>query len=409
MRKRIYIVLIIFLVFLLKVQDVHSQENCNASLIVHYHHHKEAYNHELHVFNHLDTNEIIEPIYNDEFGLVFDISICSISKDKIGISIIEKNKHQTIEVIKVDVSDIKGTNKTKDVYLLEGANTVYDASYLAEPNNGHVVIIYYDHDDIDKWQDFHVWSEGSDNLNKNIDFDYLYAHNLFRIGVINVPNDSEELIGLRIRKNKDWDIVDDEWKNQIEYIENDDLGHFYKKSGERFINVSDIIGGGYKFIYLIKGDKTIYENFETFLEKIPQMKFNEVSFQSKKTLFVEFNQDITYNPQSGPDINRFIIKDNEGNKLNIEKIIYDDTKTVDNKFMLILEDEIENEAYNIEYQYNLLGEEKTIAKEVFISDGVFDDLPVEEVNRNLIYYILGGFIILLLIGGGALILYRKKQ
>src|SRR5690554_3872046 len=118
MRKRIYIVLIIFLVFLLKVQDVHGQENCNASLIVHYHHHKEAYIHELHVFNHLDTNEIIEPIYNDEFGLVFDISICSISKDKIGISIIEKNKHQTIEVIKVDVSDIKGTNKTKDVYLL---------------------------------------------------------------------------------------------------------------------------------------------------------------------------------------------------------------------------------------------------------------------------------------------------
>ena len=210
-------------------------------------------------------------------------------------------------------------------------------------------------------------------------------------------------------ENINWNVVDDEWAKEITNIEYDELGHVYKENGERFINVSDVIGSGYKFIYLIKGDKTIYEDFDLFFSKIAEIEITEAIFQSKNTLLVEFNQDIKYNPEAGPDVNQFKIIDNEGNLLNIEKIIYDKQKSSDNKFKLIFTDKVENKPHNITYQFKLLGNEKVIEKEAVISDDIFSDLPVEDINHNLIYYIIGGIVILLLLGGGLLIIYRRKE
>ena len=144
MRKRFCFIFLFFIIFLLKIETVYGQENCHATLIVHYHNHKEVYNHELHVFEHLENNEVIEPSGLDGFGLVFDVSLCNITNDNIKIMIKEKDQDFLDNVLEVDVSDIKGTHKTKHIYVLEGTKTVYDETYFASPNNGYVIIIYYD-------------------------------------------------------------------------------------------------------------------------------------------------------------------------------------------------------------------------------------------------------------------------
>lgn len=415
MRKLVFVIFLLTVMFISDNNITLAQENCNATLVVHYHKHKYDYdNQEIYVYNHQNEAEIILAEELDNFGLVFDIPICSVSKNRIGIKL-DDNKDKM-----VDVSDIKGKPVTKHVYVLEGAKEVYEQefsnkTYFGRQGYGHVVIIYYDPLGVDEWKDFYISDVGDENLDGNVNFDYYlglpngHSPELFRVGVINVPSNSEELISLMIRKNKSWDVKDVEWSKDLLTDETDEYGHIYTASGDRLINVNDVRGNGYKFIYIIKGDKTLYEDYDVFLANAFKIELTEATFNSKKALSIKFNRDITYNQETGPDKSQFEILDEHNNILNIDKITFDSKKSMGKDFNIVLEDEIENKQYTVRYNYEHFGQQKSTEKTATFTEGIFTDLPVEDINNNLIYYIIAGFIILLTIGTGAYLLTKRKK
>ncbi len=418
-----------FLLLICSIQrNVSAQESCNASLYVHYHRFDEMYaDYELSVANHQTIEEKLNYHDLDDFGAIYEVPICSIAKDKITINLSEKDtlikdgidfdNDGEVENKWVDITDIRDTNNSKHVYVMQGAKDVFEQetdnfTYLGRPNHGHVIIIYYDPLSLDDWKDFNVANAG-EGISGNIDFDYYLGvqggtnPRQYRMGIINIASDAEDLIGITIRKNKAWDEKDTAWVTSIVQDEQDDFGNRYQSDGQRYINVEDFKGGGYKFIYMVRGNKTIYNDYEIFLAET--FAITEAEFTSLNELSLIFNQNINYDPNTGPDASKFVIVDEDNNELKIDEIKFDRDKTSASRFKVILGNNIENKAYKLKYTRDDMGEGDIIEKDIGIAEGLFNNLPVEDIDHNYTPYIIAGSILLIIIIVGVILYYRKKR
>lgn len=199
----------------------------------------------------------------------------------------------------------------------EGA-TKYDPSQVAEQASETVAtdglevkIHYHRFDEI--YDDWNLWLWGLDAdgngtdgagyaFNEEDEFGKIYE------GMISGTAGCTQ-IGLIVRKG-DWDEKD---------IETD-----------RFVNVDEALNAdGQVEFYLVEGDATIYTD-SSEIDLTP--KFKSASIQSSRT--IDF---VVSSPFSGSEKalkEKFILKDNEGNNVNVKTIITEGSKTTSGKIML---------------------------------------------------------------------------
>ncbi len=419
----------IFTVFLF-TNEVKAQETCNATVVVHYHRFDEDYDkYELYAFDHGQNAGVIESTRTDDFGAIFEVPVCSNAKDNIGIVLketgtgkkdgIDADNNGEIDDKLINVTDIRDTATTKHVYVMQGSAEAYvqdtsKATYFGKPNMGNVVIVYYNPAGNEGWDD--LWTWGTGDKNEDILFDYSLGidggtdPNLFRVAVINVAGSSDEQIGFIARKNKSWDIKDDSWKTSLTENITDNNGHTYKVNGDRLTNVNGVRGGGFKFIFVINGIKDLYEDYDVFIEEAFKLEFTTTEFRTLKTLTITLNQAIIYDPETGPDVNKFSLKDKEGNNIPINKITYNSLVSSDKTFNIVLDKEIkQNEEYTIVYSYEQFGKQKQVQKQVTLAEELFDNAQDVDDPRNLTPYIISGIVVLAVIGVGAMLLIRRRN
>ncbi|QVK18977.1 hypothetical protein KHQ81_04500 [Mycoplasmatota bacterium] len=435
--RKIFSLLVLFSIFISfsTLNEVKAQESCTAKLVVHYHRYNDDYdNYELYTWDYDATggSKTIAPSSTDAFGGVFEINICSGANDQIGVILKEKdtwnkdgvdaNKDNDIDNKFVNVSDLRGTSNTMHVYVMQGAADVYyqdplKATYFGKPGFGNVVVVYYNPGGNEGWDDFWTWGTGTGAKSDDIIYDYNLGlsggiePNLFKVGVINIANDADDQIGFIARKDKSWDTKDDNWVNELEADETDEFGHTYQKSGNRLINVTDVKGSGFKFIFVIYGNKTLYEDFDAFKAEAFKLEFTQAEFRSTKALKVTLNQEISYG-ETGPDITSFQIEDQDGNIIPIDRITFDSLKTSDKTFNIIMQNDIEQgKNYKVTYTFEQFGVQKTAQTQATIAEGVFADDPIEDVVTDVNYmpYLITGIVLVVAIGAGIIFLNNRKK
>ncbi len=407
-------------------QDVKAEDACQAKVILHYHRFNEDYdNYELYTWNFDSSDEelILLPTHTDAFGAVFEINICNDAQNEIGIVLkevgtwnkdgIDANKDGEIDNKTIDVSDLKGTANTKHVYILQGANEVFyqdnsKANYLGKPNHGHVVIIYYNPNDSEANESISTWGRNDDINAEQVAFNYHLGldggtnPNLFNVGIINVGYDAFDQIGFNIEKmNDSWIMKDTSWTENMTENMTDENGHTYLLTGDRMINVSDIKGAGFKFIYVMNGEKTLFEDFNFFKSEAFKLEFTKALFNSKNTLIVELNDGLSYSDTSINSDN-IEVTDQEGNAIPIHNVSQINEKT----YKIVLDSNIkEGNQYTVMHHYNQFDEQKTTFKDTTVTQDIFTEKNEEE--RNYTGFIIAGITVVALIGVGTVILRSR--
>ncbi len=439
--KKLFSLLVLLTIFstFLTFNKASAQDACNAKVIIHYHRFDNSYeNHELYTWDYEDSEASITSSANstDSFGAIYIVNICSDAKNQIGVVLketgtwikdgLDVNQDGNIDNKTIDVTDLKGTSNTKQVYIIEGSNEVYyqdplKTNYFGKPNYGNVVVIYYNPSGNDGWND--IWTWGNESTNSDgvsIPLDYSLGlnggtdANLFRVGIINISPAATDQIGFTARKDNMWAIKDVSWDANLTANETDLNGHTYSTTGDRLLNVTDVQGAGFKFIFAINGVKTLFEDFDEFKAEAFKLEFPEASFVNTKSITVSFNQNISYD-ETGPDITKFMVTDQDNNIIPISEINFDSTVRSDKTFTLVLENDIEEgNTYQVTYNYDLFGEEKSVQTLATVSSNVFAEAPVitpAETEKKASYtpYIIAGIVVMLASGAGITFMYLRKR
>lgn len=428
-------ILTLFSVFLFTTK-AYAQETCDANVLIHYHRHDNTYD-EYEAYTWDNGGDVGTAAFSetDSFGAIANMPVCSTAADEIGLILkikdswdykdgIDVNQDDDIENKLIDVSDIVGTTNTKEVYVMQGSNYVYyqdpdAATYFGKPGFGNVVVVYYNPTGNEGWDDLWTWDTGTDAKSDDVNFDYKLGidqgtdPDLFNVAVINIANDAEDQIGLIMRKDKSWDIKDDQWAGELAETETDENGHTYSPDGNRLINVTDVQGIGFKFIYVINGVKTLYEDFNLFTAEAFKLEFTQAEFRTVRTLGITLNQALSYG-QAGPDKSMFQVKDQDGNIIPIHKITYNSLTTSGKTFNIIINEDItQDNTYTITYNYEQFGEQKsattetTFATDLFQAQNLEDD--VTDTTTNYLGYIIAGVVVLAIAGVGLVLLYRNRR
>jgi len=428
--KKFYSLIMLISIFsiFINLNEVKAVNTYTGKLVIHYHRYDENYaNYELYTWDYDATGAAITvaPIRTDAFGGVYEIEISSDAQDELGLVLKERdtwnkdgvdvNRDNEIDNKIVDIKSLRGTSNTMHVYIMQGAADVYyqdvlSPTYFGKPGYGNVVIVYYNPSD--DWADFMTWNTESDLGYEDVSFDYRLGldggmdPNLFRVGVINIGNDAYDQIGFVARKDKSWDVKDTDWTDSVSEDETDDNGHTYKTTGDRFINVTDVAGSGFKFIYAIYGIKTLYEDFDAFIDEALKLNIITAQFNSIKTLSIGFNLPLTYG-ETGHDKGHFEVKDQDGLVIPIERINFNATS--DKNFEIIVQNKIEQgKAYTVTYNYEQFSKQKSSQAEVNVNPELFTQ-PIREERKSYTPYIVVGFTALTtLVIGFALLYVRKK-
>ncbi|QVK17614.1 DUF5011 domain-containing protein [Mycoplasmatota bacterium] len=283
----------------------------------------------------------------------------------------------------IDVTKIKdGTLTDLTVYVFQGSNEVYQEENVNVDDSGKLFVVYYrPAGDYAEWD---IWSWGS-NIDKddvafsyNLGLDGGIDPNIFKIAVFNIDAASADEIGFIIRK-PDWSAKDDAWISDVneEYV--DENGNTYKTNGDRLINVSDIKGSGHKVLFISQGEAEFLTDYELFVANAFKFEIEEAAFEKINSLTVKFNQDVSYDPTTGPDVTKYSIKDEDGNELKINQIGYDSKSTSAAEFKFLVENIDITKTYTISYIHQgKLGDE-TVSKGIVIPD---TEAPIIQIDEN---------------------------
>lgn len=409
--KKIIIIFAFLLFIFISKYEVLADTSCNGRIFLHYHRYQGDYEHvELHVTGTGFPKETYTSTRFDSFGQVYEIPICKDADDAIRLSIQGKNNIPYKDGVDLDVDgiiddkvlDVRNLKLggIKHVYLLQGSKDTYDN--FDNNQGGKLVIIYYDPDD-NETTDVIVQGLGKYQvvpLSYSLGLDQSDNYKAFKMGIIDISPTAEEQVSFIIRNKTSGKDVS--WIKQMNYQEYDVLGNIYKLNGERLINISEILHGGYKFVYLINGEKTIFTDYQTFLEHAFPLEIKSAFFPSKRTVSIRFNKPIPYD-----ELKQLKILDNDGNEVVIENIAYNAFKLMDNKFNLLLSADIDaKKEYIITYVYEKDGEIQEVETEVTLGFTIID----EEKKHDEIKYpiIISGAIIITTLVTLLVILKRNK-
>ena len=408
---KINLIIFAFFISLLSLSlYVKAETSCKGRIYLHYHRYENDYDLvELIVKGNGYSQNIYNASKYDQFGQIYEIPVCRDADDNIIISIqgkdntpykdgVDLDQDGIIDDKVLDVSDVK-YGGVKHVYLLQGANLVYDD---LNPQGGKLFVIYYDptNSEVSEILVQGMKTKHTIPFKYTLGLDQSDSDNLFKVAIIDINPSNDEQFSFIIRNDKyDKDI---NWITQLSNNELDRFGNLYKLNGERLINISDILYGGYKFIYLIKGEKTIYTDYKQFLEQAFPLEIISATFPSKRTVSVHFNKPIGYD-----GINQFKLLDNDGEEIEIEKIAYNAFKLMDNKFNLLLRTDIDaKKEYVITYVYEKDGEIQELETEVTLGFTISEE---EGVNKEIKYpIIISGVIVISTIVTLLVILKRNK-
>jgi hypothetical protein len=288
----------------------------------------------------------------------------------------------------IDVTKIKdGTLDSLTAYVFQGSNEVYYDEDINKADMGKLFVVYYrPNGDYGIWNNW-TWDAGTGGSKDAVDYNFNLGldgdsnPNTFKVAVFNVAADAQDNIGFIVR-TEDWK-KDSSWVSEYDADFTDDNGHKYiiegNDAGNRLINVSDIKGSGSKVVFVIQNQATIYEDFGTFKDEAFKFEFKTATFERINSLSFEFNQEIEYNPETGPDKAKFSIKDSDGNTLSIKTIGYDSQKESNALFNFLVDDIDITKTYTITYLHtNKAGEEKAITSDIEIADNSAPTLQIDK-------------------------------
>jgi hypothetical protein len=284
----------------------------------------------------------------------------------------------------IDVTGIKaGTTTGMNVFIFQGSNEVMiEANPVA--NMGKLFVVYFR--TIGDYAGWEIYSWGVKQelhqFSSNLGLDGGTDPNVFKVAMVNVPVDADDSMGFIIRKDG-WTFKDDAWKSGITEDTTDANGHLYKTSGDRLVNVSDIKGTGSKIIFALGGKAEFLTDFDAFTATAFKFEVKTAKFEKNNSLSIEFNQDVEYDPTTGPDATKFSIKDADGNVLDISEIGFDSQK----KSLAIfnfLTDKIDiTKTYTFSYEHvGKLGAE-TVTKVIEIPDTEAPILEIKTADKEI--------------------------
>ena len=426
--KKFFSLLLLFSIFsIVSFMDAHAQDTtCDAQVFVHYHRFNGDYDgmmmHTWGTGSNGSSGDIALT-GTSNFGRYAIINVCSDADDEIGLipqrnnfeykDGVDVNGNGDVDNKYIDVTDIRGTNKAKNVFVLQGAAEVYyedpDAPYKFNKTRT-LIVIYHNPTGNEKWDDFYTWpGDVSVPFVYTLGIDGGTDPDLFRVAVYNVPVTDE--IGFIIRQDKAWAIKDDAWKNQLTEEITDENGHTYKPNGDRLINVGDLNNGvSTKVVFVLGGVAKIYEDYEEFVSEAFKIELEEALIRSNKVIQITFNQAITYG-EGGPNIEQFQVVDQDGNDVEIERITYDTLRESGSVFNIVVAGElVRNKNYTVSYNYETFGNEFTTSVLATVQAGVFPDDVVDEVERNIVSIIIASVIGVIALGGiiAAVVLSRRR-
>lgn len=242
-------------------------------------------------------------------------------------------------------------NGIKHVYVFEGSNQVIyadDANSLPFSEDvATIAVIYYDPaEDYTPWNIW-TWSTGTlgtvvggDNapyegsgipLVSQLGVDGGTVEN-FRVAFINVdPADMGTEIGFIMRT--------DAWEKKFD--------------GDIMISTEGLTAGGFKTVFYIAGEGMVYDNFEDFEATVNFFEIAEVTALDPNSIEVLFNKDVVTADEEGVTFNpnHFMVKDVNGNTIDIKQVSFNSTTLVNDTFTLITEQALtgDNSPYKVYY------------------------------------------------------------
>jgi hypothetical protein len=360
------------------VDPVYPETNCTTSrtLFVHYHRWDETYTDTTIWAWGYGTNGsgAGNGVYaEDGFGAVYEICVDDDAGNEVGLI----NKYSAAwgdgftdrDAVDTDMNGSKdGNHKNimikddngfvgfdengiKHVYVFEGSNQVNYAddtnSLPYSPDVATIAVIYYDA--AQSYDGWNIWTwdtgtngtaVGGDNapyggsgvpLVSGLGVDGGEVEN-FRVAFLNVdPTDMAAEIGFIMRT--------DSWEKK--YAEN------------IMISTDGLVAGDFKTQFYIAGDSGMYDTFEAFEAAVNFFEIESAMALDPNSVEVVFNKDVV-TMEDDVDVfneNALMLKDVDGNEIEIIQVSYNSTTEVNDTFTLITEEALTGEGspYKVYY------------------------------------------------------------
>lgn len=232
-------------------------------------------------------------------------------------------------------------NGVKHVYVLQGSAEVYEVDptmpYFQKDGFGTLVVIYYETTEMYDGWNMWTWGTGTGGSEAPVEFQYDLGIDQgpetgkFKVAVFNIAADADDSIGFIVRT--------DAWEKQWA----DDL----------FIDVTGIKGSGTQFTFYIGGAPNFYDNFTDFEAAVNFFEIDSARALDPNAIEVVFNKDvitsiddeIVFNP------NTFMVKDVNGQEVEISQVSFNSTTDTNTIFTLITEEALsgDNSPYKVYY------------------------------------------------------------
>jgi hypothetical protein len=242
-------------------------------------------------------------------------------------------------------------NGVKHVYVFEGSNQVIyadDANSLPYSTElATIAVIYYDAaEDYAAWNMW-TWSTGTlgtvvggDNapyggsgipLVSQLGVDGGEVEN-FRVGFINVdPADMGTEIGFIMRT--------DAWEKKFD--------------GDIMISTEGLTAGDFKTVFYVAGEGSMFDTFEAFEAKVNFFEIASATALDPTSIEVVFNKDVLTLEDDVDVFNAgsLMVKDVDGNEVEISSVSYNSTTKVNDTFTIITETALtgDNSPYKVYY------------------------------------------------------------
>jgi hypothetical protein len=384
MKRFLSLVLTLTLVFTLvglgtanvsAVDPVYPETNCTTSrtLFVHYHRWDETYTDTTIWSWGYGTNGsgAGNGVYaEDGFGAVYEICIDDDAGAEVGL--INKysaawgdgftdrdavdtdmngskdGNHKNVVIKEDDAFVGFDENGIKHVYVFEGSNQVNyadDANSLPySPDLATVAIIYYD--PAESYEGWNIWTwdtgtlgsaapapgtESGIQLASGLGVDGGDVEN-FRVAFIQVdPADMGASIGFIMRT--------DAWEKKFD--------------GDITISTEGLVAGDFVSRFYIAGDAMLYDNFMEFEAAVNFFEIASAMALDPNSVEVVFNKDVV-TMEDDMDVfneNNLMLKDKNGNEIEITQVSYNSTTEVNDTFTLITETALTGEGspYKVYY------------------------------------------------------------